>query len=96
MLVRAHSIAVRRGLAEPIAVELDLRAGLPAFSVIGLAAAAARDARERVQAAVLNSGHAFPRRRLTVNLAPGSMCPCARAPTPARPRRRRPTPACAR
>lgn len=51
-------------------VELDLRAGLPGLAVIGLGAGPARDLRERVQAAVLNSGFAFPRRRVTVNLAP--------------------------
>jgi len=51
-------------------IELDLRAGLPALAVIGLGAVSARDLRERVQAAVLNSGFAFPRRRVTVNIAP--------------------------
>ena len=51
-------------------VELDLRAGLPGLAVIGLGGGPARDLRERVQAAILNSGFAFPRRRLTVNIAP--------------------------
>ena len=72
MVVRAHSFEVQRGVAEHVHVELDLRAGLPSFAVIGLAGAAARDARERVRAAVLNSGFAFPRKRVTVNLAPAS------------------------
>jgi magnesium chelatase family protein len=72
VLVRAHGFAIQRGVAEHVIVELDVRAGLPAFSVIGLAGAAARDARERVQAAVLNSGLSVPRRRVTVNLAPAS------------------------
>jgi len=70
MLVRAHGFAIQRGVAEHVVVELDVRAGLPAFALIGLAAGAARDARERVQAAVLNSGLSVPRKRVTVNLAP--------------------------
>jgi magnesium chelatase family protein len=72
MLVQVHSFAISRGVAEHVLVELDTRGGLPAFSVIGLASGAARDARERVQAAVLNSGFGFPRKRVTVNLAPAA------------------------
>jgi magnesium chelatase family protein len=72
MLVHAHSFAIHRGIAEHVHVELDTRGGLPAFSVIGLAGGAARDARERVHAALLNSGFAFPRKRVTVNLAPAA------------------------
>jgi magnesium chelatase family protein len=70
MLVRAHGFALDRGTAVHAEVELDLRAGLPGLAVIGLGAGRARDLRERVQAAVLNSGFAFPRRRVTVNIAP--------------------------
>jgi magnesium chelatase family protein len=72
VLVRAHGFAIHRGLAEHAIVELDVRPGLPAFSVIGLTGGAARDTRERVQAAVLNSGLGVPRKRVTVNLAPAS------------------------
>ena len=72
MLVRAHSFAVDRGGAGHVDIELDLRAGLPGLAVIGLGGGAARDLRERVQAAVLNSGFAFPRRRVTVNVAPAT------------------------
>jgi magnesium chelatase family protein len=68
VLVHAHGFAVSRGTAEHVHVELDVRGGLPAFSVIGLGAGAARDARERVHAAVLNSGFAVPRKRVTANL----------------------------
>jgi len=70
MLVRAHSFTIDRGAAGHVDVELDLRAGLPGLAVIGLGGGAARDLRERVQAAVLNSGFGFPRRRVTVNVAP--------------------------
>ena len=70
VLVRAHSFVIDRGAAVHADVELDLRAGLPGLAVIGLGGGPARDLRERVQAAVLNSGFAFPRRRVTVNIAP--------------------------
>jgi magnesium chelatase family protein len=72
MLVRAHGFAVRRGIAERLLVELDVRIGLPSFAVVGLAGAGARDTRERVQAAILNIGLTFPRKRVTVNVAPAS------------------------
>jgi magnesium chelatase family protein len=51
-------------------VEVDIRAGLPGFTVVGLADKAVREARERVWAALLNSGFEFPQRRITANLAP--------------------------
>ncbi|HEX2701886.1 MAG TPA: magnesium chelatase domain-containing protein, partial [Solirubrobacteraceae bacterium] len=70
MLVCAHAFAIDRGAAAHVDIELDLRAGLPGLAVIGLGASTARDLRERVQAAVLNSGYGFPRRRVTVNVAP--------------------------
>lgn len=72
VLVRAHSFAIDRGSAGHVDVELDLRAGLPTLAVIGLGSGSARDVRERVQAAVLNSGFGFPRRRVTVNIAPAT------------------------
>jgi len=53
-----------------VVVEADLRAGLPAFTIVGLADRAVSEARERVKAAILNSGFEFPQRRVTVNLAP--------------------------
>src|SRR5215210_5757630 len=53
-----------------ITVEVDLRRGLPAFSIVGLPDAAVREARERVRAALLNSDLEFPLQRLTANLAP--------------------------
>jgi magnesium chelatase family protein len=51
-------------------VEADIRRGLPAFAVVGLADKAVREARERVRAAITNSGYVFPNERITVNLAP--------------------------
>jgi magnesium chelatase family protein len=46
---------------------------LPAFTIVGLGDAAVRESRERVHTAVLNSGFAFPQRRITVNLAPANL-----------------------
>ena len=53
-----------------VTVEVDIRLGLPAFSIVGLGDKAVREARERVHAALLNSGFDFPQKRITANLAP--------------------------
>ena len=53
-----------------VTVEVDVANGLPAFTVVGLPDAAVQEARERVRAAIRNSGYEFPLRRITVNLAP--------------------------
>lgn len=59
--------------APPVRVEVHLGPGLPAFQVVGLPDAEVRESRERVRAAVVNSGFAFPQGRLTVNLAPADL-----------------------
>ena len=56
-----------------VEVEVDLAQGLPGFTVVGLADAAVQEARERVRAAVRNSGFTFPLKRVTVNLAPAEV-----------------------
>jgi magnesium chelatase family protein len=53
-----------------IEVEVDLSNGLPVFEVVGLPDSAVRESRERVKAAIKNSGYTFPLQRITVNLAP--------------------------
>jgi magnesium chelatase family protein len=55
---------------QEVTVEVDVRRGLPAFTLVGLPDRAIRESRERVRAALLNSGLDFPQKRLTVNLAP--------------------------
>jgi magnesium chelatase family protein len=70
VLARAHSFAIEGLEARRVCVELDIRGGLPAFTIVGLPGTAVREARERVRAAVLNSDFAFPRQRVTANLAP--------------------------
>jgi magnesium chelatase family protein len=70
MLARVITFAVEGVDARRVWVEADIRLGLPAFTVVGLADKAVREARERVRSAMINSGYEFPLRRITVNLAP--------------------------
>jgi magnesium chelatase family protein len=56
-----------------VTVEVDLRRGLPGFNLVGLPDRAVREAKERVRAALLNSGLDFPMQRLTANLAPADL-----------------------
>ncbi|MBE7026487.1 MAG: ATP-binding protein [Ruminococcaceae bacterium] len=53
-----------------VEVETDIAMGLPAFDIVGLPDAAVKESRERVRAAIKNSGYAFASRRVTINLAP--------------------------
>ncbi len=73
MLARAHTFTIDGLQTRQVRVEVDVRRGLPAFTIVGLADAAVREARERVRAAILNSGYEFPARRITANLAPGDV-----------------------
>ncbi len=56
-----------------VRVEVDVRRGLPAFTMIGLGDSAVREGRDRVGSAVRNSGFRFPDDRVTVNLAPADV-----------------------
>ncbi len=53
-----------------IRVESDISNGIPAFDIVGLGDTSVKEARERVKAAINNSGYQFPIKRITVNLAP--------------------------
>jgi len=70
VLATIRSAAVIGIEAYDVAVEVDCAQGLPQFTVVGLAAGAVKESRERVSAALVNSGFALPPRRTTVNLAP--------------------------
>jgi magnesium chelatase family protein len=62
------------GLHAPLVnVEVHLGSGLPTFSIVGLPAPAVKESKERVRAALLNSGFEFPAGRITVNLAPADV-----------------------
>jgi magnesium chelatase family protein len=73
MLALVTTFAIDGLASRRVAVEVDLRSGLPAFTIVGRGDAAVRESRERVHAALLNSGFAFPQRRVTVNLAPAHL-----------------------
>ena len=73
MIARITTFAVDGVASRRVWVEADIRQGLPAFTVVGLADKAVREARERVRAALVNSGFEFPLRRITVNLAPADL-----------------------
>jgi magnesium chelatase family protein len=73
MLAKVFSSAVLGIDAYLVEVEVDLAPGLPTFAVVGLPDASVKESRERVKAAVQNSGLDFPIRRITVNLAPADI-----------------------
>src|SRR6266849_10999474 len=56
-----------------VQVEVDVSFGMPAFTMVGLPDASVRESRDRVRAAIRNSGYEFPAHRITVNLAPADV-----------------------
>ena len=56
--------------AYPVHVEVDTDRSLPTFTVVGLPDSAVRESKERVLAAIKNAGYQWPRRKITINLAP--------------------------
>ncbi|MDX2183508.1 MAG: YifB family Mg chelatase-like AAA ATPase [Gemmatimonadaceae bacterium] len=73
MLASVESAAVVGVDAVPVTVEVDVSPGLPQWTLVGLPASAVRESRERVLAALVNSGVDLPARRVTVNLAPADL-----------------------
>ncbi len=73
MLARVTTFAIDGVEPRRIFVEVDIRPGLPAFTIVGLGDTAVRESRERVRAAIQNSGYEFPQKRITANLAPASL-----------------------
>src|SRR3990167_5920695 len=74
MLAKVTSAAVIGLDAVPITVEVDVAAmGLPSFTIVGLPDKAVEESKERVRAAVKNSGADIPAKRITVNLAPADL-----------------------
>src|SRR5947209_14094798 len=70
MLARIATFAIDGVDPRQVWVEVHIRAGLPAFAIVGLADTAVRESRDRIQSAILNSKFEFPSRRITANLAP--------------------------
>jgi magnesium chelatase family protein len=73
MLAAVRSAALVGIDAYDVIVEVDAAPGLPQWTIVGLAAGAVKESRERVGAALLNSGFDVPPRRITVNLAPADI-----------------------
>ncbi len=73
MLAAAPSAAVLGIDALDILVEVHVANGLPQWTLVGLAATAVKESRDRVQAALVNSGFATPNRRVTISLTPGDL-----------------------
>ncbi len=73
MLARAISCSVRGIAGVSVDVEADIASGLPSVTIVGLTDRAIQEARERVRAAIRNTGYDFPARRLTINLAPAEV-----------------------
>ena len=70
MFSKVNSLGVSGVGGYPVALEVFISNGLPAFDIVGLPDTAVKEARERVRAAIKNNGFKFPVSRMTVNLAP--------------------------
>jgi magnesium chelatase family protein len=70
MLARIATFAIDGVDPRQVWVEVHIRAGLPAFAIVGLGDTAVRESRDRIHSAILNSKFEFPSRRITANLAP--------------------------
>jgi len=73
MLAKVLSSAVIGIDAYMVEVEVDIAQGLPAFTTVGLPETSVKESKERVKAAINNSGYSFPADRITVNLAPANI-----------------------
>jgi len=73
MLSKVLSSALLGIDAVTIQVEVDIAQGLPQFATVGLPDGAVKESKDRVKAALKNSGYEFPQRRITVNLAPADL-----------------------
>jgi magnesium chelatase family protein len=70
MLARIVTFAIDGIESRQVWVEVDIRSGLPAFTIVGLGDVAVRESRDRIRSAIANSGFEFPQTRITANLAP--------------------------
>src|SRR5215469_5518626 len=72
-LARTHSVALVGVEGHLIDVEADIAQGLPATILVGLPDTALREARDRIRAAIVNSGESWPQAKITVGLSPASL-----------------------
>ncbi len=73
MLARVTSGSLRGVEGFLVEVEVDIAAGMSAFTTVGLPEAAVKESKDRVKAAIKNSGYRFPDTRITINLAPADV-----------------------
>lgn len=72
MLVKVPAAALYGIYAHPVSVEVNLSAGL-GYAIVGLPDNAVKESRERVEAAIRNSGFSFPRGKIVINLSPADL-----------------------
>jgi magnesium chelatase family protein len=72
-LARAYSVALVGVQGHLIEVEADIASGLPATILVGLPDTALREARDRIRAAIVNSGESWPASKITVGLSPAAL-----------------------
>ncbi|MFH1190372.1 MAG: YifB family Mg chelatase-like AAA ATPase, partial [Candidatus Omnitrophota bacterium] len=73
MIAKIYSSCILGIDACEVTVETDIGGGLPAFNIVGLPDTAIRESRDRIKAAIRNSGFSFPVKKVTVNLAPADI-----------------------
>ena len=73
MFIKVFSMSVIGMESYPVFVEVDISAGLPQFATVGLPDASVKESRDRIKAAIKNSGYRIPRAHVTVNLAPADV-----------------------
>ncbi len=73
MFVKVISMSVIGMDSYPVSVEVDTSQGLPQFATVGLPDASVKESRDRIKAAIKNSGYRFPRSHVTINLAPADI-----------------------
>lgn len=73
MFVKVNSMSVIGMESYPVFVEVDTSQGLPQFATVGLPDASVKESRDRIKAAIKNSGYRFPRSHVTINLAPADI-----------------------
>lgn len=72
-MAATHSVSLDGLVGRAVEIEVDVASGLPKTIVVGLADTIVNEARDRVRAAVVNSGTAWPDQRVTINLAPSTV-----------------------
>ncbi|MDE6968118.1 MAG: YifB family Mg chelatase-like AAA ATPase, partial [Clostridia bacterium] len=73
MLAKTNSFALNGVKGYKIDIEIDINAGLPSYDMVGLPDTAIKESRERVRAAIKNSGYNYPVKKITINLAPADL-----------------------